>query len=66
MDHEAEWMTAQELATRLRVTPETVRAWGRLGRIPALRLSPKVVRYNARAVFAALASGQSKGVSHGK
>jgi excisionase family DNA binding protein len=66
MDHEADWMTAQELAKRLRVTPDTIRAWGRLGRIPVLRLSPKVVRYNPQAVFAALVNGSTKGVTHGK
>ncbi len=61
-----ELLTSRELAKHLRVKPETVRDWARRGRIPVLRLSPKVIRYNADAVIAALLATPVEGVSHGK
>lgn len=63
MDRAPELLTARELAKRLRVSPETVRAWARRGAIPALRLSPKVIRYDAQAVLAALSATPAKGVA---
>lgn len=66
MEQEMELLTAEELARRLRVSPETVRAWARRGYIPALRLSPKVIRYNAEAVLAALSTTPAKGVARAK
>lgn len=60
MNPEIALFTAQECARRLRVSPETVRAWERRGLIPSLRFSPKVIRYDLSKVFAALAI-QSKG-----
>jgi excisionase family DNA binding protein len=47
-------LSRAELATRLGVRPTTIGRWTRSGRIPARRLSPKVVRYNLSAVLAAL------------
>ncbi len=61
MDQATELLTARELAKRLRVTPETVRAWARQGSIPSLRLSPKATRYNLEAVLAALTAKMVKG-----
>lgn len=66
MEQATELLTARELAKRLRVSPETVRAWARRGSIPTLRLSPKVIRYNAEAVLAALSTTPAKGVSRDK
>lgn len=66
MDQATELVTARELAKRLRVSPETVRAWARRGCIPTLRLSPKVIRYNPEAVMAALSTTPAKGASRGK
>lgn len=66
MEQESELLTARELAKRLRVSPETVRAWARRGSIPTLRLSPKVIRYNAKAVLTALSNTPTKGVTRGK
>lgn len=66
MDQATELLTARELAKRLRVSPETVRAWGRRGYIPTLRLSRKAVRYNLTAVLAALSTTPAKGVPRGK
>jgi hypothetical protein len=43
-------LTAQELADRLQVRPSTVREWDGQGKVPAFRLSRKVVRYSLDAV----------------
>lgn len=48
-----EILTADELAQRLRVRPDTVRSWSRRGLIPRVQLSPKVIRYDLRAVITA-------------
>jgi excisionase family DNA binding protein len=66
MDHATELLTTRELAKRLRVSPETVRDWARRGCIPTLRLSPKVIRFNAEAVLVALSTTPAKGVPRGK
>lgn len=51
-------LTAEELADRLRVRPGTVRQWSQRGWIPAVRLSPKVVRYDLVAVIDAMTKRQ--------
>jgi excisionase family DNA binding protein len=56
---DAELLTVDQLAERLHIRPRTVKAWARLGRIPAIKPSPKVVRFNWLAVLAAL-SGQAE------
>lgn len=66
MEQATELLTARELAKRLLVSPETVRAWARRGFIPTLRLSPKVIRFRAEAVLAALSTTPAKGVARGK
>jgi excisionase family DNA binding protein len=52
-------LTAAELAARLGVKPETILRWHRGGKIPARRLSHKVLRFNLAHVVAALESRQS-------
>ena len=52
----SELLTAEELAERLRVKPDTVRIWTRAGRIPCVRITPKVVRYDVAAVLAKLSA----------
>jgi hypothetical protein len=47
-------MTAQDLASHLGVKPGTVLHWHRQGKIPARRLSHKVLRFNLREILAAL------------
>lgn len=52
------FLTARELAKRLGVRPATVREWHRSGEIPAIRLTPKVIRYNLDAVVESLLERQ--------
>ena len=51
---EAEILDKAELARRLRVTPATVAKWAREKRIPEIRISPKVRRFDYGEVIAAL------------
>ncbi len=63
--NETELLTADELADRLQVRPSTVRRWARERRIPTVRLTPKVVRYDLAAVVDAMTRGQEpQGVSN--
>ena len=54
MDKQADLLTAKELAGRLKVTPGTVRAWARAKLIPAIRVTPKVIRFDYGDVVAVL------------
>ncbi len=65
---ETDLLTAEELAERLHVRPSTVRKWARHGRIPMVRLSPKVVRFSVADVIEAVNDARrgSKGVAHAK
>ncbi|MCK4873827.1 MAG: helix-turn-helix domain-containing protein [Phycisphaerales bacterium] len=58
-------LTVQELATELSVQPETVRRWARDGRIPALRVSGKTIRFDLEDVCAMLRRVGTKGVHRG-
>jgi excisionase family DNA binding protein len=49
-----DYLTAAELGRRLRLSPETIHQMARDGRIPCIRLSAKVIRFDAEAVAAAL------------
>jgi predicted site-specific integrase-resolvase len=53
--------TAQELAGHLGVRPGTILGWHRKGKIPARRLSHKVLRFSLRDVLNAL---ESRHASH--
>jgi excisionase family DNA binding protein len=62
--YETELVTAEDLAHRLRLRPSTIRRWARAGRIPAVRVTAKVVRYDLAEVMRALREGQKpQGVS---
>lgn len=50
-------LTAGELADRLGVQAGTILGWARAGRIPARRLTSKVVRFDLPVVLAALEAG---------
>lgn len=63
----SDFLTAEQLAARLHVRPSTVRRWAQEGRIPTVRLTPKVVRYELAAVVAAMTTGQEpEGVAQEK
>jgi excisionase family DNA binding protein len=60
-------VTTGELARRLGVTPPTIRKWTRLGLIPVLRISPKVMRFDPTDVTRVLrerGSAPQHGTSH--
>jgi excisionase family DNA binding protein len=62
MEVSNDWVTAKELAHRMRVTPDTIKAWSREGRIPSVRVSARVLRFNVAEVMAAI---RAKGASNG-
>jgi len=39
-------LTAEELAAELKLKPRTIRAWAQQKKIPSLRISPKVLRFD--------------------
>ena len=47
-------LTTRELASRLRISPATVRHWTHAGLIPAIKIKSNVLRYDYDAVKAAL------------
>lgn len=49
-----DFLTAEEVAYRLNITPSTVRRWVNEGKIPGLYISPKVLRFDWQAVSEAL------------
>ena len=49
-----EFLTARQLAARLQVSESTVHRLAREGRIPSVRLTPRLVRFNLKAVCRAL------------
>lgn len=52
--NDSELLTADQLAERLRIRPRTVQVWARQGRIPAVKFSLKVVRFDWNAILAML------------
>ena len=52
-------LTVEEVAERLRLTSETILRWAREGKIPAIRISPKVLRFDWDAVYQALTGGST-------
>ena len=49
-----EFLTARQLAAVLQVSESTVRRLAREGRIPSVRLTPRLIRFNLKAVYRAL------------
>ena len=49
-----EFLTARQLAGVLQVSESTVRRLARDGRIPCVRLTPRILRFNLKAVCRAL------------
>ncbi|MCA1619053.1 MAG: helix-turn-helix domain-containing protein [Acidobacteria bacterium] len=56
-----EFVTARQLAEVLKVSESTVRRLARDGRIPCVRLTTRLVRFNLRAVFRALDGDEAHG-----
>ncbi len=52
----SELVTAAEMAARLRIKPTTLREWAREGRVPSIRITPKVIRFDAEAVILSLSA----------
>jgi excisionase family DNA binding protein len=49
-----EFLTARQIAEVLQVSESTVRKLAREGRIPVVRLTPRLTRYNLKSVLHAL------------
>lgn len=43
-------LTVEDVAQRLRLAPYTIRKWVRLGRLPAVKLGDRRIRFMAEAV----------------
>ena len=48
-------MSATDVAAHVGIKPSTVKRWARQGRIPSMRLTDRVVRFDPEAVEKALA-----------
>ena len=55
-----EFLTARQLAEVLQVSESTVRRLARDGRIPCVRLTPRLLRFNLKAVYRALDGADSR------
>jgi excisionase family DNA binding protein len=53
-DTRDEFLTARQLAAVLQVSESTVRRLAREGRIPSVRLTPRLIRFNLKSVCKAL------------
>jgi len=53
-DAREEFLTARQLAAVLQVSESTVRRLAREGRIPSVRLTTRLIRFNLKAVYRAL------------
>jgi len=60
---ETELLDKDELAERLRVHFGTVVKWEKEGRIPSIRISPRVIRFDFAEVVAALKKRRSEHAS---
>jgi excisionase family DNA binding protein len=53
-------LTAEQLAKELKVGVETVTSWGRNGKIPRIRISHKIIRFDRDAVLSALSQTRAE------
>jgi len=53
------YVSAGVVAQHLGLRPNTVIQWARVGRIPCLKMSPRVIRFRLPAVVAALRADQA-------
>lgn len=59
-DKREEFLTARQLAAILQVSESTVRRLAREGRIPAIRLTARLLRFHLQSVMNALDGTQAK------
>jgi excisionase family DNA binding protein len=59
-DTREEFLTARQLAALLQVSESTVRRLAREGRIPSIRLTPRLTRFHLSTVMSALDGEQTK------
>lgn len=59
-DKRTEFLTARQLAEILQISESTVHRLRRQGRIPAIMLTQRLIRFNLRDVRGALTSGTRK------
>jgi len=59
-DKREEFLTARQLAGLLQVSESTVRRLAREGRIPSIRLTPRLMRFHLSSVMSALDGTQTK------
>jgi excisionase family DNA binding protein len=59
-DGRGEFLTARQIAEILQVSESTVRRLAREGRIPVVRVTPRLTRYNLQSVLRALDGGAPK------
>jgi excisionase family DNA binding protein len=57
MTEREEFLTARQLAAVLQVSESTVRRLAQKGRIPSIRLTPRIVRFHLQTVCDALEAG---------
>jgi excisionase family DNA binding protein len=63
--NDTELLTTNQLAERLHIRPRTVQAWARMGRIPTVKVSPKVIRFDWKAILTVLrAQDKHREASH--
>jgi excisionase family DNA binding protein len=60
-DKRGEYLTAGQLAKMLQISESSVHRLRRQGRIPAVMLTPRLIRFNLRDVRAALAAAKDEG-----
>lgn len=54
MDEREEFLTARQLASILQVSESTVRRLAQEGRIPSMRITPRIIRFHLQSVRDAL------------
>ncbi|MDM8006088.1 MAG: helix-turn-helix domain-containing protein [Phycisphaerae bacterium] len=52
-------LTTEEMAAELRIRPTTLKDWVKREIVPAIRITPKVLRFDPAAVYTSLATRQS-------
>ena len=60
-ERRGDFLTARQLAQVLQVSESTVRRLAREGRIPVVRVTPRLTRYHLDSVLHALDGGQQRG-----